>query len=192
MRLFPLFAFLFLLVPILEIYFLIQVGSVIGAFPTILLVVGTAVLGGFLLRQQGLSTFMRYQQSLAKGQLPAQEMLEGVLLLIGGVLLMTPGFFTDTLGFLCLLPFTRPWIATWLVRKVVTIRPMQNRGFYQNQGTGQGSGYEGGYGAGQSAQNNHVYDGEFTHKADQQIDQQADNKPQQSPHNDRKYYDQNS
>ncbi|HHC74586.1 MAG TPA: FxsA family protein [Thiothrix sp.] len=189
MRLFPLFAFLFLLVPIIEIYFLIQVGSVIGAFPTILLVVGTAVLGGFLLRQQGLSTFRRYQQNLAKGQLPAQEMLEGVLLLIGGVLLMTPGFFTDTLGFLCLLPITRPWIATWLVRRVVTIRPMQNQGYYQGQGTGQRTGYGSHHNAGRSPQDSHIYDGEFTQKAEQHIDQQADNKSQPSSNNDRKYHD---
>jgi UPF0716 protein FxsA len=165
MRLFPLFALLFLLIPILEIYLLIQVGSVIGALPTILLVVGTAVLGGFLLRQQGLSTFMRYQQSIAKGQVPAQEMLEGVLLLIGGVLLMTPGFFTDTLGFLCLLPVTRPWIAKWLMRKVVTIRPMQGQGFGQTQQhyQQQANPYQ--------QQSDHVYDGEFTRKPEEKLNQ---------------------
>ncbi|MGB1310911.1 MAG: FxsA family protein, partial [Leucothrix sp.] len=78
MRTFPIFAFLFLVVPIVEIYFLIQVGSVVGALPTILLVVATAVIGAFLLKQQGMSTLARFQNNMSSGVLPAREMLEGV------------------------------------------------------------------------------------------------------------------
>lgn len=111
MRTFPLFAVLFFLIPLVEIYLLIQVGGVIGVLPTILLVVFTAVLGAFLLRQQGLSTLARFQASVAKGEVPASAMLEGVMLIIGGALLMTPGFFTDAIGFACLLPFSRKWLA---------------------------------------------------------------------------------
>lgn len=107
MRSFPIFAILFFAVPLLEIWLLIRVGGVIGVLPTILLVVGTAVLGAFMLRQQGLATFARFQQNLNAGQLPATEMMEGVALLVGGALLMTPGFFTDALGFICLFPLTR-------------------------------------------------------------------------------------
>lgn len=111
MRTFPVFAVLFFLIPLVEIYFLIQVGGVIGVLPTILLVVLTAVVGAFLLRQQGLSTLARFQASVAKGEVPASAMLEGVMLIIGGALLMTPGFFTDAIGFACLLPFSRKWLA---------------------------------------------------------------------------------
>ncbi|MEZ5450701.1 MAG: FxsA family protein [Thiolinea sp.] len=77
MRTFPLFAVLFFVIPLIEIYLLIQVGQVIGALPTMLLVVLTAVLGAFLLRQQGLSTLARFQQSMAQGEMPATALLEG-------------------------------------------------------------------------------------------------------------------
>ena len=111
MRAFPIFTVLFLVIPIIEIYFLIKVGEVIGAWPTIFLVVATAVIGAALLRQQGLSTLARLQSNMSQGKIPAQEMVEGVLLAVGGALLMTPGFVTDAIGFLCLLPFSRKFIA---------------------------------------------------------------------------------
>jgi UPF0716 protein FxsA len=95
---------LFLLIPLIEIYFLIQVGEVIGAGWTIFLVVATAVIGAGLLRMQGLSTLQRAQASMAQGQLPATAMFEGVALLLSGALLLTPGFFTDTIGFALLVP----------------------------------------------------------------------------------------
>jgi UPF0716 protein FxsA len=98
---------LFLLVPLIEIYFLIKVGSLIGAGWTVFAVVGTAVLGAGLLRIQGLSTLQRAQVSMAQGEVPAVAMLEGVALAISGFLLLTPGFFTDTLGFLLLIPVLR-------------------------------------------------------------------------------------
>ncbi len=109
---------LFIVVPIVEIYFLIKVGSIIGVIPTILIVIGTAVLGTALLRQQGLATLRRYQQSVASGRLPAQEMIEGLALVFGGALLLTPGFVTDAIGFLCLIPFTRQAVIRWLIRRV--------------------------------------------------------------------------
>ena len=98
---------LFLLVPLIEIYFLIQVGEVIGAGWTIFLVVATAVLGAGLLRMQGFNTLQRAQTSMAQGQLPAVEMLEGVALLCSGAMLLTPGFFTDAIGFILLVPAIR-------------------------------------------------------------------------------------
>jgi UPF0716 protein FxsA len=98
---------LFFIVPLVEVYILIQVGSVIGAGWTILLVVLTAVIGVNLLRQQGVSTLMRANQVMSQGQIPAMEMMEGIVLAVGGALLITPGFFTDLLGFLCLIPQTR-------------------------------------------------------------------------------------
>lgn len=107
---FRLFFTLFLLVPIIEIYLLIKVGGMIGALPTVFLVVFTAVLGALLLRHQGLYTYARVQHSLARGELPALPMLEGVVLLLSGALLLTPGFFTDTIGFLGLIPPLRKWL----------------------------------------------------------------------------------
>ncbi|HPY41314.1 MAG TPA: FxsA family protein, partial [Thiolinea sp.] len=104
MRTFPILAVLFFTVPLIEIYLLIQVGHVIGALPTILLVIATSILGAYLLKQQGLSTLARFQNNLRQGQLPATEIKEGVFILIGGLLLMTPGFFTDFLGLFFLLP----------------------------------------------------------------------------------------
>lgn len=119
MRSFPVFAVLFFIIPILEIYLLIKVGSedLLGPLWTIFLVVLTAVLGAFLLRQQGLSTLARLQGNLSQGKIPAQEMVEAVLLAVGGALLMTPGFVTDTIGFLCLLPFSRQAIAKTIIKR---------------------------------------------------------------------------
>jgi len=98
---------LFLVIPITEVYLLIEVGGMIGAGWTILLIVLTAVIGVNLLRQQGISTLMRANQAMSQGQIPAMEMMEGIFLAVGGALLITPGFFTDVIGFICLLPFTR-------------------------------------------------------------------------------------
>jgi UPF0716 protein FxsA len=120
---FPIVFLLFLLVPLVEIYFLIVVGGIIGALPTVALVVLTAVIGAALARQQGLATLQRLQATLARGEPPAIEMLEGVLLLIGALLLLTPGFFTDALGFACLLPVTRRALAWWGVRRFFVVKP---------------------------------------------------------------------
>lgn len=98
---------LFLVIPIIEVYLLIEVGGIIGAGWTILLIVLTAIIGVNLLRQQGISTLMRANQAMSQGQIPAMEMMEGIFLAVGGALLITPGFFTDVIGFICLLPFTR-------------------------------------------------------------------------------------
>lgn len=116
---------LFLLVPMIEIYFLIKVGSVIGAGWTIFAVIGTAVIGAGLLRIQGLSTLQRAQASMAKGEVPAVAMLEGVTLAFSGFLLLMPGFFTDTIGFLLLIPPLRQS----LIKRVLK----NNQFFYRSQ-----------------------------------------------------------
>jgi UPF0716 protein FxsA len=112
LRLWPV---LFLVIPIIEVYLLIEVGSRIGAGWTVLLVVATAIIGVNLLRQQGLSTLMRANRAMLQGQVPAMEMMEGLFLAVGGALLITPGFFTDIIGFICLLPFTRRGIIQYLL-----------------------------------------------------------------------------
>jgi UPF0716 protein FxsA len=120
---FPALLLLFLLVPLVEIYVMIKVGGIIGALPTVLLVVLTAVAGATLARIQGLATLQRLQATLARGEAPAIEMFEGVLLLIGALLLLTPGFITDLLGFACLVPFTRRALAFWVLKRVTVVTP---------------------------------------------------------------------
>ncbi len=122
---FPLIVFFFLVIPIIEIYLLIQVGQVIGAGWTILLVVLTAVIGVWLLRIQGLSTLTRAQRRLQENELPAREILEGMALVVAGAFLLTPGFFTDTFGFLLLFPPTRIWLASLVASRMVVAASVQ-------------------------------------------------------------------
>jgi UPF0716 protein FxsA len=108
---------LFLVVPFVEIYLLVEIGARIGAPWTILLVVVTAVVGAWLVRIQGLATWRRFQVSLARNELPATALVEGLCLLIAGALLLTPGFFTDIVGFACLVPpFRRTLIKRFIQR----------------------------------------------------------------------------
>ena len=130
---FPVIAAIFLAVPIIEIYLLIQVGQVIGALWTILLVVMTAVIGVWLLRIQGLSTLMRAQQKMQSGELPAREMLEGMGLVVAGALLLTPGFFTDAVGFFLLLPPTRIWLVSRIASRMVVSSPMGSQSGQSSQ-----------------------------------------------------------
>ncbi|MCX8049737.1 MAG: FxsA family protein [Methylohalobius sp.] len=117
MRPFRLLFLIFLIVPLIEIYLLLIVGSFIGPLPTVALVLFTAVLGAWLLRIEGLATWFRLQQCLAQGRIPALEIVEGPILLVGGALLLTPGFFTDFLGLLCLLPATRRRLARYVLNR---------------------------------------------------------------------------
>ncbi len=107
----PIILVLFIAMPIIEIAVLIKVGGAIGLLPTLAIIIVTALVGTFLLRQQGLSTLNRARNRLASGQLPAEQMMEGMLLVVGGVLLLTPGFVTDAFGLFCLFPLTRQWLA---------------------------------------------------------------------------------
>lgn len=108
---------IFVTVPIFEMWLLIKVGGQIGALPTIGLVFLTALVGLALLRQQGFATLLRGRQKLESGEIPAQEMAEGLVLAVSGALLLTPGFFTDAVGFAGLLPVTR----RWLVRRLLAM-----------------------------------------------------------------------
>ncbi len=120
--LFRIFFVLFLLVPLLEIYLLIKVGGIIGALPTVFMVVFTAMLGVLLLRHQGIYTIGKAQRALARGELPAEAMLEGVVLMISGVMLLTPGFFTDVIGFLGLIPALRRWMILAVIERGIITR----------------------------------------------------------------------
>ncbi len=118
---------IFIVVPLLELWLLITVGRQIGPMPTVALVIATALVGVALLRQQGFATLQRLNQRVAAGELPAREMVDGLVLAIGGALLLTPGFMTDALGFICLLPGLRHWLlgrllAQWQAKMMASQR----------------------------------------------------------------------
>jgi len=113
----PYLLLLFILMPIVEIAVLIQIGGAIGGWTTIGIVILTAVIGTAMLRHQGMATMNRAQQRIQQGEMPAQQMLEGLLLLIGGVLLLTPGFITDFFGFCTLVPISRRFLASKLAQR---------------------------------------------------------------------------
>lgn len=117
MRVFPIAFAIFVLVPIIEIFLFIEIGGRIGALNTVLLVLATAAIGAALLRKQGLSALQKVQQELQRGELPAISMLDAMLLFFAGALLLTPGFFTDTIGLLLMIPPLRKRIALWLLER---------------------------------------------------------------------------
>ena len=127
---FNLLILLFIFTPLIEIYLLITIGSEIGALPTIALILFTAGLGVTLLRIQGFMTLTKIRQNMDRGELPAEAMLEGLMLLIAGALLLTPGFFTDAIGFVCLIPSFRSKLARSVLKKVIIAQ--QNRSHTQN------------------------------------------------------------
>lgn len=115
---------LFVILPLAELWLLIWVGSIIGALPTVALVVSTAVLGVLLLRRQGLDTLLRGRQRLEMGEVPAEEVIEAMILAMSGVLLLLPGFATDVLGLLGLIaPLRRRLAARVAPRMVVGRQP---------------------------------------------------------------------
>lgn len=113
---------LIIIVPAAEIGFLLVSGQIIGVWPTVLLIILTGVIGSYLAKKQGLATFYQLQRQLQTGQLPGDALLDGVCILVGGTLLLTPGFLSDILGFLLLFPTSRiffkklmnRWIQNWI------------------------------------------------------------------------------
>ena len=116
----------FTIIPIIEIYLLIEIGSMFGALTAVTLVILTGFLGAFLARIQGLQTLYRIQESLREGRMPSGELLDALLIVIAGLVLLTPGFLTDSAGFLLLIPATRNSIKYWL-RRQIELRYMSNR-----------------------------------------------------------------
>ena len=110
----------FTIIPVVEIYLLIKIGSAFGVFTSIALVVFTGFLGAYLARIQGLQTLFRIQGSLGEGRMPSGELLDALLIGVAGLVLLTPGFLTDTVGFVLLIPSTRNAIKSWLQSKIKT------------------------------------------------------------------------
>ncbi|MGW8220663.1 MAG: FxsA family protein [Syntrophobacteria bacterium] len=107
----------FTLVPFIEIYLLIKIGGQVGAFNTILIVILTGLLGASLARLEGIKTMTKVRDSLNRGDLPAEEMLDAMLIFVAGVVLLTPGFLTDLTGLALLVPKLRFWFKRWLRKK---------------------------------------------------------------------------
>ena len=125
------FLLLFVGIPLLELYFLIQVGSEIGALPTIGLSILTALIGGMLVRVQGFAVLRRVRAATERDEVPALELLDGALLLAAGLVLMLPGFFTDLVGFLLLVPPVRQVLVSRFLRRVAQQAPTQGEGSSQ-------------------------------------------------------------
>ena len=115
------FLIIFVFIPLTELYVLIEVGDRIGAFATIWLVVLTAVIGGWLVRKQGMGILFRIRQQMEQGEAPAIEMLEGAVLALMGILLLLPGFITDALGFLLLIPPLRRFLVLEFLKRSGTM-----------------------------------------------------------------------
>jgi len=107
---------LFIIIPIVELMFLLKVGRMLGVLPTIALLILMAAAGIYILKQQGFSTMARAQRRMQSGEVPAKELMEGLMLALGGLLLVIPGFISDGIAFLLLLPFTRRPLLTLLLR----------------------------------------------------------------------------
>ncbi len=118
---------LFTCIPLVELYLLLQIGSVIGAVNTFLLVIITGVLGAYLAQQEGIRTLERIRTLMARGEMPGEPLIDALLILVAGFVLITPGILTDLLGFLMLIPATRApirrWIKGQLERKFSTSNP---------------------------------------------------------------------
>ncbi|PKF62008.1 membrane protein FxsA [Psychromonas sp. psych-6C06] len=144
---------LFTTVSLLEIFVLVKVGGVLGALPTVALVIVTALIGSALVRSQGLQLVAQLQQRLAKGEMPGQQLIEGIMLIVTGVLLVTPGFVTDLCGLLLLQPSIRATIAKTILANVKFSSATMGGGFSQHN-----SGFS------QSNIDNDVIEGEFERK----------------------------
>lgn len=132
LRLFPVVFLIFVAVPIIEIAILIKVGGLIGVWPTLALVIGVAIFGTWLLRQQGLQTFTKAQQAMNRGEMPVGELLDGFFLVLAALLMVTPGLMTDAFGFALLVPIVRKWLGlmlrNWVMAKGAHVQ------FYQANG----------------------------------------------------------
>ncbi|CAN0382635.1 unnamed protein product [Discosporangium mesarthrocarpum] len=154
---------MFIAIPIIEIGLFIEIGGWIGLWPTLGIVIVTAFAGTTLLRLQGLAVLRRAQESTARNELPVQEVFDGLCLLIAGVLLLTPGFFTDAVGFLLFVPpfrrFAAVSVGRWLVRNgKITVA---TGGFGGQPGSGPSSGSGAGSGRRGPMPGGPVIDGDF-------------------------------
>lgn len=130
----PLILFvLFVVVPILELAVIIKIGGLIGVLPTIALMLGMAALGAIVIRSQGQAAFTKAVEAIQQGRPPVKSMIDGVAICIAGLLMLTPGFLSDILGFLLLIPFVRHWLAGRLFRAATARTRIDYRVFRQGR-----------------------------------------------------------
>src|SRR3954467_13025084 len=115
----PLLLLLFIVVPIVELFVILQVGEAIGVLPTVALLIADSILGSVLMRSQGRAAWRRFNAALVEGRIPHREVLDGALVIFGGALLLTPGFVTDILGIVLLLPPTRALVRGLVGRRIL-------------------------------------------------------------------------
>lgn len=147
---------IFIVVPITEIAVLIEVSDQLGGLTTFALVIFTAAVGASLVRSQGVQTLISAQQKMQQGQQPGQEVIEGIMLAVAGIMLVTPGFVTDFLGLLLLLPMSRQFFAGKLLERVI-LKNMAKQGTHQQPFTG-------GFTQHSQEQDSDIIDGEFVNK----------------------------
>ena len=159
------FLLMFLLFPVLELFILVRVGMSIGFLWTFLLVLATSMLGLFVMRVAGFATALRARESLSRGELPAQQMLEGLMVAVGGGLLLLPGFISDILGVICLLPVTRRMLIN-KVRQRAEAQAMRQRAFADDLQTRANQESAGGrpHAIHQPTREPDVIEGEFEHR----------------------------
>ncbi len=131
----------FIVVPLVEIFVIIQVGQAIGPWWTILLLVADSILGSWLVKREGGRAWQALTTALQEGRMPARELADGVLIVVGGTLMLTPGFVSDALGILCILPVTRP-VGRRVLAGVIT-RRLAGAQYGQSSQDGQSSRYDG-------------------------------------------------
>ncbi|MDD0973135.1 FxsA family protein [Pseudomonas fontis] len=151
------FLLLFLIFPVLELYVFFKVSTAIGFFPALLLIIAGSALGVLVVRVAGLATALRARASIQRGELPAQEMMQGMMLALGGGLLLIPGFISDVFGLILLLPFTRRLLARKMGERAEA-QAMRQRAFADEMYSAR----PGGQGA-QPRQPN-VIEGEYEHR----------------------------
>jgi len=117
---FPALLFLFIVIPLVEVMLLIKIGEVLGFWMALLVVIGTGALGAFLARLEGWRAWQEVQSATRRGEMPTEAILEAVLILIAGIVLITPGILTDIAGLLILFPLTRKAFLIWLKKKLKT------------------------------------------------------------------------
>ena len=188
------FLAIFVAMPIIEIAVFIQAGEVIGLWPTIGVVILTAILGTTLMRAQGLQTLAKAQSQMDQGEMPIGAMFDGICILVAGVLLLTPGFVTDTMGFLLLIPPLRQVVGAKLIMKLVQSGNIRTN-FGGGPGGAGGAGHPGGSGRTGRGQNSRrpgrgpIIDGDFEdvspddQPSSSDRDKKDNNDPDQGPRN---------
>lgn len=150
------FLLLFLIFPVLELYVFFKVSSSIGFFPALLLIFAGSALGVLVLRVAGLATALRARESLQRGELPAEDMFQGLMMALGGGLLLIPGFISDVVGLVMLLPFVRRLLARKM-RERAEAQAMRQRAFAEDPLNGAGP-------QGRTPRQPNVIEGEYEHR----------------------------